>query len=340
MQRTIRAVAENKPGTKWQQAFERSWHSYRAWFLREGLHARPTYLEASRALRKYMPELVPTYEQVVDLAGGGDIEARFLSLYRPAPYMSGCSQAVWTGEPGPVLVRNYDYSPSLWDGTILHSTWNGPRVIAMTDCVWGVLDGVSEAGLAVSLSFGGRRVVGDGFGIPLVLRYVLEFAENLRDAIRMMRRIPSHMAYNVTIVDRRGRVRTVHMAPDRPTAVTRKRVATNHQAWIEWTEYVRATKSVEREEYLNLHLRDRSETRRGFVERFMRSPLYSHRFGDGWGTLYTATYEPATGTAGYMWPGQVMSQSLGNFSEGSVAVQYGKRNDGTDGQVSDLKIAT
>ena len=27
-----------------------------------------------------------------------------------------------------------------------------------------------DAGLAVSLTFGGRRVVGDGFGVPLILR--------------------------------------------------------------------------------------------------------------------------------------------------------------------------
>ena len=42
-----------------------------------------------------MPELVSVYEQIVELAGGGDIEARFLSLYCPAPYLGGCSQVVW-----------------------------------------------------------------------------------------------------------------------------------------------------------------------------------------------------------------------------------------------------
>src|SRR6185436_2580738 len=97
---------------------------------------------------------------------------------RPTPYLTGCSQAVWTrrGEP-PTLVRNYDYHPELCEGTLLLSAWHGTRVIAMSDCLWGVVDGINEHGLAVSLSFGGRQVVGDGFGIPLVLRYALEFCK-------------------------------------------------------------------------------------------------------------------------------------------------------------------
>ena len=38
----------------------------------------------------------------------------------------------------------------------------------MSDCLWGLLDGMNDDGLGVSLTFGGRRVLGDGFGIPIV----------------------------------------------------------------------------------------------------------------------------------------------------------------------------
>jgi predicted choloylglycine hydrolase len=44
----------------------------------------------------------------------------------------------------------------------------------MLDCLWGLLDRVNDAGLAISLAFGGRPQVGEGFGIPLVIRYVQE----------------------------------------------------------------------------------------------------------------------------------------------------------------------
>lgn len=323
MHRTLVAVSEAEPGEKLSQLFTRSWDGYRAWFVREGLTARPTYLESVRAIGKYMPELLPTYERIVDNAGGGDVAARFLSLYRPTPYMSGCSQAVWNRGPNPALVRNYDYDPSLWDATLFHSAWNGRWVAAMTDCVWGVLDGVSEAGIAVSLAFGGRRVVGDGFGIPLVLRYVLEFADSLRDAVRMLRRIPSHMAYNVTIADRSGRARTVHVSPDRRATVTRRGVATNHQRWIEWTEYVKVTRSVEREEFLMQHLRSRAEQKSQFIGRFLQPPLYSDRFEQRWGTLYTAVYEPATGAVSLKWPDRELEESVFQFRETSVQLNLG-----------------
>ena len=78
-----------------------------------------------------------------------------LSLYRPTPYMAGCSQAVWQRDGRPLLVRNYDYFPERLEGTILMSAWNGVKTIVQSDCLWGVLDGMNEHGLAASLAFGG-----------------------------------------------------------------------------------------------------------------------------------------------------------------------------------------
>ena len=48
-------------------------------------------------LREHMPELVPTWERLVELAGGGDVAARMLSMWRPPSYLSGCSQGVLVG---------------------------------------------------------------------------------------------------------------------------------------------------------------------------------------------------------------------------------------------------
>ena len=70
----------------------------------------PTYAESRRMLREHMPELVPTWERLVELAGGGDVAARMLSMWRPPSYLSGCSQGVLVAGD-PMLVRNYDYAP-------------------------------------------------------------------------------------------------------------------------------------------------------------------------------------------------------------------------------------
>ena len=68
----------------------------------------------------------------------------------------------------------------------------------MSDCLWGLLDGVNDAGLAASLTFGGRPAVGDGFGIPLVMRYVLEVCDDVEAACGVLSQIPVHAVQNVT----------------------------------------------------------------------------------------------------------------------------------------------
>ncbi len=238
-----------------------------------------------------MPELVPVYQRLVALAGGGDQVARLLALWCPTPYLTGCSQAVWR-RGNPVLVRNYDYLPELWDGVLLSSAWTGRRVIGMLDSLWGVLDGINEDGLAVSLAFGGRQVVGPGFGMPLILRYILESCVDVPEAVDVLLRVPSHMSYNVTLLDAAGRYRTVFVAPDRPAAVTHRAIASNHQRVVEWEAYAHATATIGRERVMRARLDDPLETVGRFVQRFLEPPLHTSPAHLGWGTLYTAVYDP------------------------------------------------
>ena len=82
---TFRALEELELGPTWAGVFEERWPHYREWFLREGEAARASYATSARMIRDHMPELVPAYERVVELAGGGDLAARMLSIYRPPP---------------------------------------------------------------------------------------------------------------------------------------------------------------------------------------------------------------------------------------------------------------
>lgn len=315
------AVREDVPGAVWRSLCERFWPAYERWFLKEGDAARPSLAQARASLARHMPALVPTWERLVELAGGGERVARFLSLYRPTPYLTGCSQAVWAGGE-PVLVRNYDYAPALWEGTLLSTAWNGRRVVAMSDCLWGVLDGVNDAGLAVALAFGGRRVVGDGFGMPLILRYVLERAADADEAERVLRRLPTHMAYNVTVLDAAGRFFTAELSPDRPPEVHERPYATNHQHVRDWQEYADATASLERESYLAGRLADPHATSAVLVDAFLEPPLFSPHHRRGFGTLYTAVYYPRSGVAEYRWPGRVVRQSLAAFETFEIRLSF------------------
>jgi len=312
---TFRALEELVPGDAWAAVFEERWPHYRAWFLRDGEEARASYAESRRMLRTHMPELVEVYEQLVELAGGGDLAARFLSMVQPPPYLSGCSQAVWT-RGAPMLVRNYDYTAARLEGLIWSTGWTGRRVIGTSDCLWGLLDGMNEDGLAVSLTFGGRRPIGQGFGIPLIVRYLLETCTTVPEAIATLERLPLHLAHNLTMVDATGEFVTAYLAPDRPPVFQRTPVATNHQDVLDWPEYTAATRSHEREGLVSWLLEDLSVSAAGFVAAFLAPPLLDTAGIGNFGTLYTAVFYPREGRLEYRWPAHAWPQSFAAFDPG------------------------
>jgi predicted choloylglycine hydrolase len=312
---TFRALEELDLGPAWRGVFEEKWPHYKTWFLREGEAARPSYATSVRMLRAHMPELVPAYERVVDLAGGGDLAARMLSLYKPPPYLAACSQGAWTRAPAPMLVRNYDYAPSRFEG-IMWSTRLLKRVIGMSDCLWGLLDGMNEDGLAISLTFGGRRVLGDGFGIPIVMRYLLETCTTVDDARVTLARLPYALSHNVTVLDGAGSVLTAYLSPDREPIFRDFPAATNHQGIVEWPEQARATRTIEREQTILRLLDDPSMDASAFSDAFLRAPLFSTSYANGFGTLYTAEYRPTERIARYRWPTMTWQLGFDAFEQG------------------------
>ncbi|GGX86151.1 peptidase C45 [Litchfieldella qijiaojingensis] len=321
----FRTVHELDAGEKWRALFDLHWPAYERWYLSETERERPGYLACYNALSKHMPELVPTYERLCELAGGGDLAARMLSLYRPPAYITGCSQAVLANGHANVLVRNYDYPPELCEGTIFYSRWNERRVIAMSDCLWGVLDGINDSGLSVSLAFGGRKVVGDGFGAPIILRYILEFCESTPEAAKVLARVPTHMAYNITVADAQGRYITAMIAPDKPTSVKRVAVATNHQKKIEWYAHALASETLIRERQLSILVDDDATTEERLISAFFSPPLYRGDYRRGLGTVYTAVYRPAQGEAEFHWPQASLGLSFDCFPETTVNIHYTSR---------------
>src|ERR1700722_7291089 len=318
----LRAFAEEEPGDRMREHLAATWPAFRRWW-REGANVRPTFAEARARLAEHMPELMPAWERLTAMLPGESDAGSALVLWNPPPFLTGCSQAaVLPG--GPALIRNYDWDHRLFDGVVARTAYTGRRVLGMLDCLWGLLDGVNDAGLAVSLTFGGRPQVGEGFGIPLVIRYVLEVCGTVDEAMRVLGRIPVHMSYNVTALDRSGRWATVYLAPDRPARVTDRAVVTNHQGEVEWPPYAAAIRSVERQERLEELLAASTDVA-GVIAACLRPPLYATRFHEGFGTLYTAAYQPAEGGVNYHWPGQSWPQSLDGFQAGSVQIQLRAR---------------
>jgi len=242
---------------------------------------------------------------MVELSGGGDVAARMLSLYDPPPLMAGCSQAVVDGS----LVRNYDYHPAKLEGTVLRSELTGRAVLGSSDCLWGLLDGINDAGLTAALAFGGRPARAEGFGITLIVRYLLETCTTVHEALATLRRVPVHAPYNLTLADAYGEAVTAYLGPDREPGVA-PAIATNHQERVEWEDYARATRTLERYAVL----------RSAHVDDFLAPPLYATEYERGFGTLYTAIYTPATRTLVYRWPHARWELSLDAFTEDACSV--------------------
>ena len=294
--------------------FGQAWPAYHRWYLSQGEAARPSYAQCRQAIETHMPELATTYDALVEAVGGGDLEARFLSHWCPPPLFAACSMLTYTRERN-VLIRNYDYPPLLCDNIVLRSNWHGKPVMAMTDCLWGALDGVNADGLSVAIAFGGRPVVGTGFGIGLVVRYVLEFATSVNDAVAILRRIPLQLAYNVALVDASGDSAIVYVGPDRESVVSGATTAGNRQGETEWPEHAAFCDTVTREAAMADSASDSTLDVAALVDRFHSAPIHRSTATSTWGTVYTASYDSDLRTLELSWPDDRWSLSLDAFEE-------------------------
>ena len=313
---TVHAINERTPGSRWKALFDETWPAYRAWYLAEphpssaaAAITRPDLETATAMLAEHMPQLVPTYERLVDLAGDDEVVARMLTLWNAPAFLPACSQAVLTG-PVPTLSRNYDYSPDLWERTIYTSAFTGRRVIGTGDCLWGLLDGMNDTGLAVSLTFGGRPGVGEGFAIPLVVRYLLEVAGTAGEAKELLRGLPIAMSYNLTVVDAEGGSFTAFVAPGQEPEFSDAPAATNHRGLVpEYPERAASLRSVARLDRLT-ELVATQPTSDELIADFGRAPLYNTEYSRAFGTLYTVAYLPTDQAVEYRWPDMIWRRSF------------------------------
>lgn len=315
---TFDAVAEATPGPKWAARWNRSWPAYEAWFVARGGDSGPSRVACRDAMKRYMPELVATYDRLVVVAGGSDRAARFLSTWCPPTYLGGCSLAAVANKKDVRLVRNYDLSPELNEGLLLRTEWCGRAAMGMVEFLWGLSDGINDAGLSVALAYGGRSVSGEGFGVTTIVRYILETCDTVDEALLALKRVPSHMAYNLVLADAAGRTASVELAPGGGATVMPTAIATNHQGDTTVADRPAFTRTFERRSHLEqLRVKPRKLNRQ-----FLKSPLLQNRYAEGFGTLFTAEYDPKARTLGLTLKGERWDQAINDFAEGQRVVDY------------------
>ena len=137
MQKRFVARCKDVPGTDWLERFVAGRAEAEAWYLSGGRAPLPTAEECAAQLKRHMPELVRPYEQACALVGTDDLARQILSQYRPPPVTHGCTQAVWLGEDGPALVRNYDFPLDVVSDGFESTRWLGREVISKAQRPWG-----------------------------------------------------------------------------------------------------------------------------------------------------------------------------------------------------------
>ena len=157
------------------------------------------------------------------------------------------------------------------DAVILRTTYLERAVIGVTDAVWGLCDGMNDRGLAVSLTFGGRASMGEGFGAPIVIRYLLETCDTVEEARAVLARLPSAHTHNLTLADASGGVLTAYLNPDRPPSFRRLPIAVNHQWAVESWDPVLAESTLQREWWLLRLLDDPDVDHERFLGRLPRA---------------------------------------------------------------------
>ena len=310
----MHAYRELTPGPRWRALLDATWPAYRSWYLSEGDSARPDLEECAAALQTHLPELVGTWNRLRQLAGD-DTAARMLSMWRLPAFAVNCSQAVVPGER-PVVVRNYDYDPALFEAVIASTDYSGERpVLGTSDMLWGLLDGMNGDGLAVSLTYGGRGVSGEGFAIPIVIRYLLETCTTVEEAIAALRRIPVSQSYNLALADTAGDHATVFVAPGSAAVVSRLQVTTNHFLdTVERPAHAARFRSVERQDLLRT-IRERDGDEQDLVAAMLAPPVRAEEFDAGFGTLYTVAYSPADRRATWHWPTESWTRGFDDADE-------------------------
>jgi predicted choloylglycine hydrolase len=175
---------------------------------------------------------------------------------------------------------------------------------------------MNEHGLCASLSYGGSDDTGKGFGVSLVLKYVLDFCKTTREAIEIFKRVPVSMAYNITLIDSINHVVTLELSPFEDPIVLARPFAVNQQGDFDLNNYAMFSNSQERQQTIKELLFDPLVSIESFVTAFSYSPLFSTDYDKNFGTLYTGIFNPFLRACEFRLPdGTIIYQSFENFIE-------------------------
>ncbi len=253
-----------------------------------------TAQKAQKLLKEISPSLFQELEGLADglgmkldtiikIYGGYDIEF---------PEM-GCTAFVNDG----YYVRNYDFSPELYDARLVFSNpTNGYVSVGFSQQVIGRLDGMNEKGLVVGLHFVNNEHKEEGFIATTIVRLLLEQCGNIEEAINLITNIPHGYCYNYSITDQSGKSVIVEASPQQQViSFVNPLICTNHfeSEALSEKNRIEIQGSIKRKEYLNGLLAENLSPMTAY-HHFNNgdSQLFFKHYKEYFGTLHTVVYSP------------------------------------------------
>lgn len=204
----------------------------------------------------------------------------------------GCSSVI----NNKMLVRNYDFSPELYDARFVLTQPNeGYASAGHSLHAIGRTEGVNEKGLAVALHFVNNNESRNGLTASSVIRILLDTCKNTADAVNLIKQLPHAWSYNFSIGDSCGHTVVVEESPYDIKVRENKEMlfCTNHfqNDDMSGLNRIYIDHSRERLNYLiNRHFSNASAKEVFNVFHDVATPLYNGAYSEFFGTLHTFAY--------------------------------------------------
>lgn len=260
----------------------------------ENLSANSNSKKAKELLKAFSPNLL---EELGGIAQGLEMDfdtiIRLYSGYDIAFPSMGCTTFINEN----YYVRNYDFSPELYDARLVFSNpIDGYASVGFSQQVIGRLDGMNEKGLVVGLHFVNNEHKAEGFLATTIVRMLLEHCGCIKEAIDFISTIPHGFCYNYSITDQSGRSVVVEASPEKQCVNYKNPlICTNHfeSKSLQEKNKKEIQGSVKRKEYISSQLTGELSPMTAYRHfNDGNSPLFFKNYKEYFGTLHTVVYSP------------------------------------------------
>lgn len=164
-------------------------------------------LESEAICKAVYPEITEEIRGMADgLRISYDTFAAFLLNLGVFGESYGCTCFCFQVGEEIIFARNHDMFTQFKSTTesCLYRPTSGYTFIGQGDALIGKEDGVNEHGLAVGMTFVASGKTKPGLNFLMIVRYLLEKARNVQEAIHLLQELPLSTAQNIILADRSG----------------------------------------------------------------------------------------------------------------------------------------